>query len=86
MQILSLNCAEYTRYKANWKPGPVSHQKPDCFLDQVFTTQSPPLPPAKETQNALLKHPEEEAEESLKAEMQERTSQLTAKENEVRKH
>uniref|UniRef100_U3IP33 TRAF3 interacting protein 3 n=1 Tax=Anas platyrhynchos platyrhynchos TaxID=8840 RepID=U3IP33_ANAPP len=50
--------------------------------DQVFTTQSPPLPPAKETQNALLKHPEEEAEESLKAEMQERTSQLTAKENE----
>ncbi|EOA98525.1 TRAF3-interacting JNK-activating modulator, partial [Anas platyrhynchos] len=50
--------------------------------DQVFTTQSPPLPPAKETQNALLKHPEEEAEESLKAEVQERTSQLTAKENE----
>ncbi|XP_040391908.1 TRAF3-interacting JNK-activating modulator isoform X1 [Cygnus olor] len=51
--------------------------------DQVFTTQSPPLTPAKETQNALLKHPEEEAEESLKAEIQKRTSQLTAKENEV---
>uniref|UniRef100_A0A8B9D5S9 TRAF3 interacting protein 3 n=1 Tax=Anser cygnoides TaxID=8845 RepID=A0A8B9D5S9_ANSCY len=50
--------------------------------DQVFTTQSPPLTPAKETQNALLKHPEEEAEESLKAEIQKRTSQLTAKENE----
>ncbi|NXY26467.1 T3JAM protein, partial [Atrichornis clamosus] len=53
--------------------------------DQVFTTQTPPLTPAKEKQNALLEHPEEEEEEgneSLKAEMQTRTSQLTAKENE----
>ncbi|KAM9596017.1 TRAF3-interacting JNK-activating modulator isoform 1-T2 [Morphnus guianensis] len=53
--------------------------------DQVFTTQTPPLTPAKEKQNALLEHPEEEeeGEESLKDEMQKRTSQLTAKENEV---
>ncbi|XP_009944536.1 PREDICTED: TRAF3-interacting JNK-activating modulator [Leptosomus discolor] len=52
--------------------------------DQVFTTQTPPLTPAKENQNALLEHPEEEeGEESLKDEMQKRTSQLTAKENEV---
>ncbi|NWS55119.1 T3JAM protein, partial [Chunga burmeisteri] len=51
--------------------------------DQVFTTQTPPLTPAKEKQNALLEHPEEEeGEESLKDEMQKRTSQLTAKENE----
>ncbi|NWI84780.1 T3JAM protein, partial [Pitta sordida] len=56
--------------------------------EQVFTMQSPPLPPAKEKQNALLEHPEEEkeeeeeGEESLKDEMQKRTSQLTAKENE----
>ncbi|KAM9217413.1 TRAF3-interacting JNK-activating modulator isoform 2-T2 [Leptosomus discolor] len=51
--------------------------------DQVFTTQTPPLTPAKENQNALLEHPEEEeGEESLKDEMQKRTSQLTAKENE----
>ncbi|NXL71857.1 T3JAM protein, partial [Leptocoma aspasia] len=52
--------------------------------DQVFTTQTPPLTPAKEKQNALLEHPEEEEEgtESLKDEMQKRTSQLTAKENE----
>ncbi|XP_010135992.1 PREDICTED: TRAF3-interacting JNK-activating modulator [Buceros rhinoceros silvestris] len=52
--------------------------------DQVFTTQTPPLTPAKEKQNALLEFPEEEeGEESLKDEMQKRTSQLTAKENEV---
>ncbi|XP_009460690.1 PREDICTED: TRAF3-interacting JNK-activating modulator [Nipponia nippon] len=53
--------------------------------DQVFTTQTPPLTPAKEKQNALLERPEEEeeGEESLKDEMQKRTSQLTAKENEV---
>ncbi|NXC63546.1 T3JAM protein, partial [Aleadryas rufinucha] len=52
--------------------------------DQVFTTQTPPLTPAKEKQNALLEHPEEEEEgtQSLKDEMQKRTSQLTAKENE----
>ncbi|RMB99312.1 hypothetical protein DUI87_24045 [Hirundo rustica rustica] len=52
--------------------------------DQVFTTQTPPLTPAEEKQNALLEHPEEEEEgtESLKDEMQKRTSQLTAKENE----
>ncbi|KAM6333320.1 TRAF3-interacting JNK-activating modulator isoform 3-T4 [Alca torda] len=53
--------------------------------DQVFTTQTPPLTPAKEKQNGLLELPEEEeeGEESLKDEMQKRTSQLTAKENEV---
>ncbi|NWQ59519.1 T3JAM protein, partial [Neopipo cinnamomea] len=51
--------------------------------DQVFTTQTPPLTPAKENQNTLLKYPEEEeGKESLKDEMQKRTSQLTAKENE----
>ncbi|NXD77725.1 T3JAM protein, partial [Halcyon senegalensis] len=51
--------------------------------DQVFTMQTPPLTPAKEKQNTLLEHPEEEeGEESLKDEMQKRTSQLTAKENE----
>ncbi|NXY59413.1 T3JAM protein, partial [Callaeas wilsoni] len=50
--------------------------------DQVFTTQTPPLTPAKEKQNALLERPEEEGTESLKDEMQRRTSQLTAKENE----
>ncbi|NWI48270.1 T3JAM protein, partial [Picathartes gymnocephalus] len=51
--------------------------------DQVFTTQTPPLIPAKEKQNALLEHSEgEEGTESLKDEMQKRTSQLTAKENE----
>ncbi|NXP24301.1 T3JAM protein, partial [Scytalopus superciliaris] len=52
--------------------------------DQVFTTQSPPLTPAKEKQNTLLENPEEEeeGEESLKDEMQKRTSQLTAKEKE----
>ncbi|NWY52534.1 T3JAM protein, partial [Chionis minor] len=51
--------------------------------DQVSTTQTPPLTPAKEKQNALLEQPkEEEGEESLKDEMQKRTSQLTAKENE----
>ncbi|NXN78104.1 T3JAM protein, partial [Bombycilla garrulus] len=49
--------------------------------DQLFTTQTPPLTPAKEKQNALLEHPEEEETESLKDEIQERTSQLTAKEN-----
>ncbi|KAM8988368.1 TRAF3-interacting JNK-activating modulator isoform 1-T3 [Ara ararauna] len=53
--------------------------------DQVFTTQTPPLTPAKEKQNALLECPEEEewGEESLKDEMQKRTFQLTAKQNEV---
>ncbi|XP_066191743.1 TRAF3-interacting JNK-activating modulator isoform X2 [Sylvia atricapilla] len=54
--------------------------------DQVSTTQTPALTPAKEKQNALLEHPEEEEEEgteSLKDEMQKRTPQLTAKENEV---
>ncbi|KFW80867.1 TRAF3-interacting JNK-activating modulator, partial [Manacus vitellinus] len=52
--------------------------------DQVFTTQTPPLIPTKENQNTLLEHPEEEeeGEESLKDEMQKKTSQLTAKENE----
>ncbi|NXT50300.1 T3JAM protein, partial [Pluvianellus socialis] len=51
--------------------------------DQVSTTQTPPLTPAKEKQSALLEQPEEEeGEESLKDEMQKRTSQLTAKENE----
>ncbi|KFV95866.1 TRAF3-interacting JNK-activating modulator, partial [Eurypyga helias] len=53
--------------------------------DQVFTTQTPPLTPAKENQNALFERPEEEeGEESLKDEMQKRTSQLAAKENECR--
>ncbi|NXQ62585.1 T3JAM protein, partial [Anthoscopus minutus] len=49
---------------------------------QVFTTQIPPLTPAKEKQNALLEHPEEEEEgtESLKDEMQKKASQLSAKE------
>ncbi|XP_053854405.1 TRAF3-interacting JNK-activating modulator isoform X1 [Vidua macroura] len=56
--------------------------------DQVFTTQTPSLIPAKEKQSALSEHPEEEEEEeegteSLKDEMQKRTFQLTAKENEV---
>ncbi|XP_014804043.1 PREDICTED: TRAF3-interacting JNK-activating modulator isoform X2 [Calidris pugnax] len=52
--------------------------------DQVSTTQTPPLTPAKEKQNALLERPEEEeGEESLKDEIQKRTSLLTAKENEV---
>ncbi|NWS35118.1 T3JAM protein, partial [Polioptila caerulea] len=51
--------------------------------DQDSTTQTPPLTPAKEKQNALLEHPEEEeGTESLKDELQKRTSQLTAKENE----
>ncbi|NWW56961.1 T3JAM protein, partial [Ifrita kowaldi] len=50
--------------------------------DQVFTTQTPPLTPAKEKQSSLLEHPEEEGTESLKDEMQKRTSQLTAKEDE----
>ncbi|NXQ41912.1 T3JAM protein, partial [Catharus fuscescens] len=55
--------------------------------DQVSTTQTPPLTPAKEKQIALLEHPEEEEEgtESLQDEMQRRTSPLTAEENEVRK-
>ncbi|XP_009976903.1 PREDICTED: TRAF3-interacting JNK-activating modulator [Tauraco erythrolophus] len=61
-----------------------SQRKPQEVMvprkDQVFT---PPLTPAKEKQNALLEHPEEEGEESLKEEIQKRTSQLTAKENEV---
>ncbi|XP_075578440.1 TRAF3-interacting JNK-activating modulator [Pelecanus crispus] len=51
--------------------------------DEVYTTQTPPLTPAKEKQNALLEHPKEEGEESLKEEIQKRTSQLTAKEKEV---
>ncbi|XP_030321481.1 TRAF3-interacting JNK-activating modulator [Calypte anna] len=52
--------------------------------DQVFITQSPPLTPTKENQNTLVEHPEgqEEGEESLKDEMQKRTSQLRAKEKE----
>ncbi|NXO92907.1 T3JAM protein, partial [Certhia brachydactyla] len=51
--------------------------------DQVSTTQTPPLIPAKENQNTLLEHPEEEeGRESLKDEIQKMTSQLTAKENE----
>ncbi|NWI74963.1 T3JAM protein, partial [Dryoscopus gambensis] len=50
--------------------------------DQVFTTQTPPLTPAKEKQNTLLECPEEEGTESLEDEVQKRTSQLTAKENE----
>ncbi|XP_068774684.1 TRAF3-interacting JNK-activating modulator isoform X11 [Struthio camelus] len=50
--------------------------------DQVLTSQTPPLTPATGKQNAPLEHPEEEGEESLKDEMQKRTSQLTAKENE----
>ncbi|KFP25469.1 TRAF3-interacting JNK-activating modulator [Colius striatus] len=49
--------------------------------DQVFTMQTPPLTPAKENQNTLLEHLEE-GKESLKDEMQKKTSQLTAKENE----
>ncbi|NWU99417.1 T3JAM protein, partial [Upupa epops] len=63
--------------------------------DQVSTMQTPPpLTPAKQSQNTLLEHPEEEeeekeekeeeGEESLKDEMQKRTAQLTAKENECR--
>uniref|UniRef100_A0A8C8BDX5 TRAF3 interacting protein 3 n=1 Tax=Otus sunia TaxID=257818 RepID=A0A8C8BDX5_9STRI len=52
--------------------------------DQVSTTQTPPLTTAKEKQNALLERPEEEEEESLKDEIQKRTCQLTAKENECR--
>ncbi|XP_054149892.1 TRAF3-interacting JNK-activating modulator [Melozone crissalis] len=53
--------------------------------DQVSTTQTPPPTPAKEKQNALSEQPEEEEEEteSVKDEMQKRTPQLTAKENEV---
>ncbi|XP_010176315.2 TRAF3-interacting JNK-activating modulator [Antrostomus carolinensis] len=51
--------------------------------DQVFTTQTPPLTPVQEKQSPLLEHPEEEGEENLKDEMQKRTCQLTAKENEV---
>ncbi|XP_032608974.3 TRAF3-interacting JNK-activating modulator isoform X3 [Taeniopygia guttata] len=60
--------------------------------DQVFTTQTPSLIPAKEKQSALSEHPEEEEEEeeeegteSLKDEMQKRTFQLPAKENERRR-
>ncbi|XP_051494954.1 TRAF3-interacting JNK-activating modulator isoform X2 [Apus apus] len=54
------------------------------WKDQVFTTQTPPLNLTKEKQNTLLEYPEEEGEESLKDEVQERTSQLAAKENERR--
>ncbi|XP_025891833.1 TRAF3-interacting JNK-activating modulator [Nothoprocta perdicaria] len=50
--------------------------------DQVLTTETPSVTPAIEKQNALLKQQENEREESLKNEMQKRTSQLTAKENE----
>ncbi|KAM8795883.1 TRAF3-interacting JNK-activating modulator [Eudromia elegans] len=50
--------------------------------DQVPTTQTTTLTPAIEKQNALLEQQEIEGEESLKNEMQKRTSQLTAKENE----
>ncbi|NXL42270.1 T3JAM protein, partial [Podilymbus podiceps] len=43
---------------------------------QVFSTQTAPLTPAKEKQNTLLEHPEEEeGEESIKDEMQKRMSQ-----------
>ncbi|NXN17472.1 T3JAM protein, partial [Indicator maculatus] len=64
-----------------WKPQEVTVQR----KDQVLTTQTPPLTLAKEKQNALLEHPEKkEGEENLKDEMQKRTSQLTAKENECR--
>ncbi|NXI14589.1 T3JAM protein, partial [Irena cyanogastra] len=61
-----------------------SHEVTVQRKDQVFTTQSPPLTADKEKQNALSEHPEEEEEGtgSLKDEMQERTSQLPAKENE----
>ncbi|XP_054251894.1 TRAF3-interacting JNK-activating modulator [Indicator indicator] len=63
-----------------WKPQEVTVQR----KDQVQTTQTPPLTLAKEKQNALLEHPEKkEGEENLKDEVQKRTSQLTAKENEV---
>ncbi|XP_064029775.1 TRAF3-interacting JNK-activating modulator isoform X2 [Pogoniulus pusillus] len=63
-----------------WKTQEVTVQR----KDQVFTMQTPPLTLAKENQNALLEHPEEkEGEEKLKDEVQKRTSQLTAKENEV---
>ncbi|XP_010192256.1 PREDICTED: TRAF3-interacting JNK-activating modulator [Mesitornis unicolor] len=52
--------------------------------DQVYTTQTPPLAPAKENQITLLKRPEEEeGGRSLEDEVQQRTSQLTAKEKEV---
>ncbi|KAM6295248.1 TRAF3-interacting JNK-activating modulator [Aegotheles albertisi] len=51
--------------------------------DQGFTTQNPPLTPAKEKQNPLSEHSEEEGEESLENEVEKRTSQLTAKEHEV---
>ncbi|KFQ20314.1 TRAF3-interacting JNK-activating modulator [Mesitornis unicolor] len=51
--------------------------------DQVYTTQTPPLAPAKENQITLLKRPEEEeGGRSLEDEVQQRTSQLTAKEKE----
>ncbi|NXG43614.1 T3JAM protein, partial [Psilopogon haemacephalus] len=63
-----------------WKTQEVTVQR----KDQVFTTQTPPPTLAKEKQNALLEHPEEEGEEKLKDEVQKRTSQLTAKENECR--
>ncbi|NXH12522.1 T3JAM protein, partial [Bucco capensis] len=54
---------------------------------QALTMQSQPLTAAKGKLNTLLEHPEEEqdeeeGEESLKNEIQERTSQLAAKENE----
>ncbi|XP_062450914.1 TRAF3-interacting JNK-activating modulator isoform X2 [Rhea pennata] len=50
--------------------------------DQVLTTQTPPLTPTTKKQSALLEQPEKEGEEILKDEMQKKTSQLTAKENE----
>ncbi|XP_069731944.1 TRAF3-interacting JNK-activating modulator [Phaenicophaeus curvirostris] len=52
--------------------------------DQVVATQTPALTPATENQNAPLEQLEEEAsEESLKDEIQSKTSQLTTKEKEV---
>ncbi|KAM9369396.1 TRAF3-interacting JNK-activating modulator [Phaethornis superciliosus] len=54
----------------------ISHLK-----NQVLTTQTPPLTPPREKQNTLIEHPEE-GEESLKDEMQKRTSQLRPKEKE----
>ncbi|NXO87992.1 T3JAM protein, partial [Sitta europaea] len=50
--------------------------------DQVSTTQTPPLTPAKEKPNTLLEQPEEEGTQSGKDELQERTSQPAAKDKE----
>ncbi|XP_032650036.2 TRAF3-interacting JNK-activating modulator isoform X1 [Chelonoidis abingdonii] len=50
--------------------------------DQVLTMQIQPPSPVREKQDALLKHPDDEGEESLKDQMQKRTAQLIAKEKE----